>query len=374
MNTTTQETRTDTRPDSTGATARTSPPSRRGTRAKVVVVRGCSFTVRPRSVWVLGTALVFGAALALVSLMVGDYPLGPREVVTALLGRAGDDPLASWFVLDLRAPRVVAALAVGAALGVSGALFQGLSGNPLGSPDILGFTTGAATGALLAIIVADAGTSSVALGALLGGLGTAAVVHLLTRRSGLSGTRLVLVGLGIGSLLGAVNTLLVVKASLTAAQTAGQWLAGSLNAMQWPRALVASTVVVGLLLATAALSRHWQVLALGDDQARALGVRVGGVRAGSLLVGVALVAVATATTGPIAFVALAAPQLARRLQGTAVVPLVGSAVVGAVLVLASDLAAQRLLAPTQLAVGVVTGALGGLYLVTLLAIDWKRNR
>jgi iron complex transport system permease protein len=331
-----------------------------------------SVRFRLRVAAVLAATLVLIAVAAVVALMLGDYDLGPGQVLKALTGSA-EDPLAAYFVRDLRAPRVVAAIVVGAALGVSGSLFQNVTGNPLGSPDVIGFTTGAATGALLQIIVLDGSTRSVAVGALLGGLATAALVHLLVRPHGLTGQRLVLVGIGVGATLAALNTLLVVRASLVAAQTAAQWLAGSLNAMLWPRVLLTLVAVAVLIVAAVGLQRPLAQLALGDDAARASGVPVGMVRGSALLVGVALVSVATAATGPIAFVALAAPQVARRLAGTPTPGLAGPAVTGALLVLVSDVLAQRLFAPTELAVGVVTGALGGVYLIVLLAGEWRKR-
>lgn len=332
-----------------------------------------SLRVRRRVIWVTAVNLLALLTLVTAALMIGDLGLAPREVLSTLFGHSSD-PLATMFVQDQRAPRVVAALVVGAALGVAGALFQGITGNPLGSPDVLGFTTGAATGALVQIIVLDGDTTAIALGALLGGLLTALVVHVLTRRAGLDATRLVLVGLGIGALLSAVNTLLVEKASLASAQSAGAWLAGSLNAVGWDRAVPTAGVVTGLVLAAVGLQRAWSTLTLGDDMAHSLGVPVRGVRSCALLLGVVLVSVATAAAGPLAFVALAAPQISRRMSGSAVPGVLGSALTGAVVVLGSDIVAQRLLAPTQLNVGVVTGALGGLYLVALLTLDWKRFR
>jgi iron complex transport system permease protein len=328
-----------------------------------------------RFAWRTAIALgCLGAVLLIASttaLMLGDYDLGPAEVWQSLLGRSAD-PLATYFVQELRAPRVVAGIAVGAALGVAGCLFQGITRNPLGSPDILGFTTGAATGALLQIIVFEGSTRAIAVGALLGGLGTAMLVQALTHRAGLTGQRLVLVGLAVGAFLAAVNTLLVVRASLVAAQTAAQWLAGSLNAMLWPRALLTAGAVAVLLLATIALARPMDQMALGDDIARATGIDAPRVRTRAVLVGVALVSVATAATGPIAFVALAAPQIARRLFGAPSPGIVGSALTGAVIVVVSDVVAQRLFAPSELPVGAVTGALGGLYLIVLLIS--RRNR
>lgn len=324
---------------------------------------------------VLGATLALLAVLGLLAvagMMIGDLDLSAGQVLQSLLGRG--DALTDYFVQEQRAPRVAAAVVIGAGLGVAGALFQGITGNPLGSPDVLGFTTGAATGALVQIIVFDADSTAVALGALAGGLLTALAVHLTTRSAGLTGARLVLVGLGFGALLGALNTLLVEKADLGAAQTAGSWLAGSLNGIGWSRTLLTAAVVLVLLVAALALSRAWQLLSLGDDLAHSLGVPVARVRGLCLLVAVVLVSVTTAAAGPLAFVALAAPQISRRLAGTAVPGICGAALTGAVVVLGSDLLAQRLLAPTQLNVGVVTGALGGVYLIALLALDWKRFR
>lgn len=349
------------------------PASLRPTRAEVRLRFGTwSFRVRHRVLWVSLALVLLTAGLAVVGMMIGDLDLSAGQVLQSLSGHG--DPLTDYFVQEQRAPRVVAALVIGAGLGVAGALFQGITGNPLGSPDVLGFTTGAATGALVQIIIFGADTTAVALGALVGGLLTAACVHLSTRSAGLTGSRLVLVGLGFGALLGAVNTLLVEKADLAAAQTAGSWLAGSLNGIMWNRTLVTAVAVLVLVAAAVALSRAWQMLSLGDDLAHSLGVPVGRVRGLALLVAVVLVSVTTAAAGPLAFVALAAPQISRRLSRSSVPGILGSAVTGAVVVLGSDIMAQRLLAPTQLNVGVVTGALGGVYLITLLALDWKRFR
>lgn len=360
-------------------TTRTSERPRERERGRspwtVVTLAGPALSVRFRRRAAVSLALtaLAAAACAVAGLMIGDYGLGPAQVLAALFG-GGDDPLAAYFVTEVRAPRIVTAIVVGAALGVAGSIFQTVTGNPLGSPDVIGFTTGAATGALLQIIVAGADTRAVAMGALLGGLGTALVVHWLTRSSGLTGQRLVLVGIGVGSTLAAVNTLLVVRASLVAAQTAAQWLAGSLNAVLWPRALVTLVAVLVLLVPAAALARSLTMLPLGDDICRAAGIPVQRLRTGAVVVAVGLVSVATAATGPIAFVALAAPQLSRRLARGAVPGLAGPAVMGALLVLASDLIARRLFAPTELAVGVVTGAVGGVYLIALLAGEWRKNR
>lgn len=304
------------------------------------------------------------------ALMQGDYPLTPSQVLAALGG--GGDALGAYFVTEVRAPRVVTALLVGAALGISGSVFQIISGNPLGSPDIIGFTNGAATGALLHIIIFDAGPAGIALGAVIGGLATSAAVYLLTRHTGLQGFRLVLIGIGIGSTLAALNSLLVVRASLTAAQTAASWLAGSLNTMTWQKTGALALALCLALPLLLQLVRPLGALGFGDTVARGLGVRVNATRVGALFIGVLLVSLATATTGPLAFVALAAPHIAKRLVRSRGASFTASALTGAAVVLGSDLLGQYAFA-TTLQVGVVTGALGGLYLIYLIAVEGRNK-
>lgn len=340
-----------------------------------ITLRGGGWSIRfeRRTALVYVALAIIGIVLALFALTLGEYTLSIPQVVQALTGHASD-PLAGYFVTGVRLPRVLGALLVGAALGVSGAIFQTVSGNPLGSPDIIGFTTGSASGALIAIILLGANTIGTSIGAIIGGLLIAALVYFLSCRGGVAGFRLVLVGIGVAAALHAINSLLIVKAPLGAAQTAEQWQAGSLNGLGWARI---TWLAVGMLVLTPAvvwMFRGLGAMPLGDDFSKALGVRVQRMRAIVIFVGVALVALATATTGPIAFVALAAPHSIRRITRTPGIGLCGAAMMGAVLVLASDIIAQRLFAPTQLAVGVVTGSLGGCYLIVLLAMEWRRQR
>jgi iron complex transport system permease protein len=311
-------------------------------------------------------------ALAVAAMLLGDLHLPLADVLRALAGHG--DPLSAYFVTDVRLPRVVGAVTLGAGLGVAGALLQTVSGNPLGSPDLIGFTAGSATGAVMAIVLAGGGVGTVVVGSLAGGTAAALLIGVLAARHGLTGQRLVLVGIAVGATLTAVDRLLLARADLATAQDAAQWLAGSLDGLLWHRCAPAANATAVLLVAAATLSRPLRMLTLGDDVAAAAGVAVPLTRAGALALAVGLVAVATATAGPVAFVALAAPQIARRLAHGTGPAMVGSALTGAVLVLASDIAAQRLFAPTQLAVGVVTGAAGGVYLVALLALQWRRSR
>ena len=334
-------------------------------------IGGFSFRFERRSAVVYGLLLLSAAVAGVAGILIGDYPISLGQVL-ASLGGSADDPLAQYFVTEVRLPRAVSALLVGAALGMSGAIFQTLSGNPLGSPDIIGFTTGAATGALVQILLFGGSTLAIAIAAVVGGLLTAVLVIALSWRRGVAGFRLVLVGIGIGAVLAAVNSLLVVRAPLEAAQTASQWLAGSLNSTLWPEVAAVALAIAAIVPVVVWQFGPLSQFPLGDDTATAIGVRVGRSRIVLVLAGVGLMAVATAATGPIAFIALAAPHLVRRITRTAGLGLFGAALMGGVLVLVSDLIARRLFAPTELAVGVIAGALGGLYLVWLLAIERKR--
>ncbi len=341
-------------------------------RGHVTVGRGpVRFRLERRTAVVCTVLALVAIAAGITGILIGDYGISLRQAFAALAGQA-DDRLAQYFVTQVRLPRSVTGLLVGAALGMSGAIFQTISGNPLGSPDVIGFTTGAATGALTQIILFGGDTLQIAVAAVVGGLLTAAVVYALAWRAGVAGFRLVLVGIGIGAVLSAVNSLLVVKAPLEAAQTASQWLAGSLNSTLWPEAVAVAVALVVLTPVAVVYARPLAQLPLGDATATGLGVRVERSRLVLIVVGVALMAVATASTGPIAFIALSAPHLVRRLTRTPGIALFGSALMGGVLVLVSDLIARRLFAPTELAVGVVTGSLGGLYLIYLLAVERKR--
>lgn len=329
-----------------------------------------SLRIDVRSVVVcLGLMLVAalgGAAL----LATGDYPVPVPDVLRALVGQA--DPGTAFIVTTLRLPRLVTAVLVGAALAVSGAMLQGLTRNPLGSPDLIGFTVGSATGALLVILLARGSMAEVAAGAVVGGLATAVVVYALAYRGGASGGRIVLVGIGVSSLLLAVNHYLITRAVLHDAIAAQSWLTGSLNGRGWDHVWAVGAALVLLLPIALHHGRHLAMLGMGDDAARGLGVPVERSRLVMVVVSVALASVAVAAAGPIPFLALAAPQLARRLTRTSGAGLLPAAFMGAALLVVADLATQRLFAPTPLPVGIATGVIGGAYLAWLLTHEWRR--
>lgn len=310
-------------------------------------------------------------ALGAVALTLGEYPIAVDRIVAALIGDGSE--AVRRIVVDWRLPRVLLAVIGGAALGLSGAIFQSITRNPLGSPDIIGFNTGAYTGALVVIVLLGGSAASVTLGALIGGLVTGFAVYLLAFRRGVHGYRLIVVGIAVSAVLASVNSWMIVASSLEVAIGAASWGAGNLDLVGWTDVAAAALVVVIAIPVVAVLSRRLRVLELGDDAARALGVRTEQVRIAMLVIGVALVAVVTASVGPIVFVALAAPQLAHRLARTPGVALAPSAAMGAFLLLASDMIAQRLFAPLALPVGIVTACLGGAYLIGLLVAQARRS-
>ncbi|WP_328392879.1 iron chelate uptake ABC transporter family permease subunit [Streptomyces sp. NBC_00390] len=339
-----------------------------------VRTRSGRFSVRVQGRAVVASVVLFAALVAVmaVTLTTGDFELSLGEVADALIGRGSG--AADFIVNTLRMPRLVTALCVGAALAVSGAILQSLTGNSLGSPDIIGFTNGSATGALLVIVVLHGSMTQIALGALIGGLATAAAVHLLMVGRALQGFRLVVVGIGVSALLLAVNSYLITRATWQEALEAQAWLLGSLGNRLWVHANAIGLAVAVLLPLALLLSRRLSMVEMGDDTAIALGVDVARTRAALLVISVALAAFATAVTGPIWFVALAAPQLARRLARTSGPALLPSALLGAVLLALSDLLVQRLFAPALLPVGTATGTIGGLYLIWLLVTESRKSR
>jgi iron complex transport system permease protein len=241
--------------------------------ALVLRTRGGGFSVRvPMRPVLVGMGLAaVTAALAVVAIGTGDYSVSPGEVIDTLLG--GGSRATSFIIETLRLPRVLCAVLVGIALGISGAMFQSLTNNPLGSPDIVGFTTGSAVGALFVITVLGGSGLQVSGGALAGGLVTAVLVYGLAFKRGVSGYRLVLIGIGISALAMAAIDYLLTRARIEEAVAATVWLVGSLNGRGWDQVRPLAGALVVLVPAALLLARPLRLLEMGDDSARALGLR-----------------------------------------------------------------------------------------------------
>lgn len=337
---------------------------------RVVRFGSVSVAAHPRTVTVSLVILCVLLVCCTLSLMTGTIPISLSEILAVARGQAGPQP--TRVITDLRLPRLVTGLCVGAALGTAGAVFQSLSRNALGSPDIIGFVSGAAAGAVVQITVFGGGLLAVSLSAVAGGVVTAALVYVLAFRGrATGGYRLILVGIGVGAMLSALNSLLLTRSSDETAISAELWLTGSLNARTWAQAGPVAIAVAALLPLLLLSARRVNTLELGEDTATQLGVPTETTRRTMMLIGVGLTAMAVAAAGPVSFVALAAPHLARRLTRSPQVPLMTAAGVGAALLLTADLVSQRLPLQLTLPVGLVTSLIGGIYLLWLLARSTK---
>ncbi|OCQ54714.1 Ferric enterobactin transport system permease protein FepG [Photorhabdus australis subsp. thailandensis] len=320
----------------------------------------------PRNLMVICAILLLIMVLAVFSMTIGKFNITIEQIISAFLG-PGSSTVSEKIIMDIRLPRVLTAIFVGAALGVSGAVFQSISRNALGSPDVIGFTTGAATGAIIQIVLSDNNAVQVAIAAIVGGMLTAAVVYLLSLKSGsIGGYRLILTGIGVGSVLNAFNGLLLVKGNLDNTVMANLWLAGSLNARTWEHVFPVLTGVVLLVPLVLFTARKLNIIEMGDDIASQLGINVERVRFIMIFCAVVLAALATGASGPIAFVALAAPQLVARLTRSRNMPVISAALMGACLLLAADLFTQLLPLRAAVPIGLMTGLIGGIYLIWLL--------
>ena len=332
---------------------------------------GSRVGIRPRAVAVGVAALIGAAVVSVLSLGTGDFPIAPADVVKTLAGQG--TPAHDFIINELRLPRLITALLVGAALAAGGAVFQSLVRNPLGSPDMLGVTNGASTAAL-AVVILGGSSTQLSVAAVAGGLAATLLIQLIAGRA-LHGFRFILVGIGLAAILTGVSGYLLTRGVQMENARALLWLTGSLDGRDWanavPMALVLLAVLPVLLLACGPGLR---ILEMGDDAASALGVPVPLLRNGALLSAALLVSFAAANAGPVQFVALIGPHLAKRLTRAPGPNLVPSIAVGALLLTGADYLAQHALPGHVLPVGVVTGLIGGAYLIGLLTTERRAGR
>jgi iron complex transport system permease protein len=326
-------------------------------RRQVLVVAGMALLV-----------LVAGTG----ALLIGAAGLTPGQAIAGVLGLGDKGDV--FIIQKLRLPRIEAAVVVGAAFGLAGALFQSTLRNPLASPDILGISSGASLGAVTGLLAL--GMSGVALSGLaFAGAGLVALaIWLLAWRKGLHSIRFVLVGVGFAYLCSSMVAWAMARAEENEAAGVLIWTVGSVSDIRGEQLTLVAAGTLVLAIAVALVARTQGPLSLGDDNARALGVHVDAARVGTLLLAVVLVALATSAAGPIAFVALVAPAIARRLVNDGGAALVASSATGAALTLVADVVGQHALLGVAAPVGIVTGLVGAPYLLWLLATNEKRSR
>ncbi|WP_129336489.1 FecCD family ABC transporter permease [Cellulomonas endophytica] len=325
---------------------------------------------RRRSVVVVAAGVAVTLATAFASLLLGRLGLTPGEVLDVLGG--GGTRIQRWAVLTDRLPRVAVGALAGAAFAVAGALLQSVTRNPLGSPDVIGLGSGAAAGAAAAGLVWP-GIVPVPVGALLGAAVAVAAVWLGTGRGFAAPLRMVVAGIAVGAMALALVELALARASREDALDIATWIHGSLAARGREDVAVVGLALLVLLPLALALSRPLAAVEMGDDVATGLGVPPGRTRGLGVVLAVALTGSAVSVAGPVAFVALTAPQIARRLTGATGPGVGAAAAVGAAVLVLADQVAQRAVPGTPYPVGVVTGALGGVYLALLLVREWRRS-
>jgi iron complex transport system permease protein len=337
---------------------------------RVLSVRmgGAIWRVEMRTLVVRIVLVLVLVVLGMGALAVGTFQLDLAQVFSALTG-SGEGNVRK-LVLEWRLPRVLFAMLGGIALGVSGAIFQSLTRNPLGSPDVIGFDAGSYTGALVVMLVlGGVSYTLIATGAVLGGVAAALLVYVLAYRGGIQGFRFIIVGIGLSAFLIGINSYLLISTGTQEARAAIAWGFGSFSALGSEQLLPFALVLVAILPLVALARRGFAQLELGDDAARALGVDLERSRLIMTVLGVSLTALVTAAAGPISFVALVAPQVARRLVRSPGLDMVSAGLTGAVLLLVADFIGQRF----EITVGLVTVVLGGGYFAWLLIKEGIRR-
>ena len=325
--------------------------------------------LKPRASVALAIAIasLILLAVATVAMSVGDRPTAPVDLVRALFGSGEENVV--YAVREVRLPRVVLALVVGAAFGIAGGISQGVLRNPLASPDVLGVSAGASVAAVGVMAIGSLGgpigVVPIPVAALLGGFGAAALIALLGFGVGFRGRSLLLAGIALSTALTGITQYLLTRMDVSGAQGAASWLTGSLNARGWADALpviVGVAIVVPVVLI---LGHSARALIFEDDLTRNWGINGSAVRVTLLACSVSIAALATSAGGPIGFVALVSGQVARRAARVADIPPILSGLVGAIIVLVADTAARTVF-PVQLPVGVLTAIVGAPYLLYLL--------
>jgi len=316
----------------------------------------------------LGSLTLGLAAIAVVAAGMGAYEVPPAEVVGSLLRRLGlsngaaPDTMGESVLWEIRFPRIALAAIVGAALGCAGATMQGTFGNPLAEPGIVGVSAGAVLGAVAQIVIGFTvfGTWSITLAAFVGGLVTLALVYAAARSDGRTEVvTLVLTGIAVNALAGAVIGLLSYVSTDEQLRSITFWTLGSVAQATWPKvAAVAPIAAIGLLLAMR-WARRLDLLSLGETSARHVGVDVERLRVVMLVVVALLTASAVAVSGTILFVGLVIPHLVRMVAGPGHrLLLPASALAGALILVAADLLARTIVAPAELPLGVLTALVG----------------
>ncbi|MEO0378459.1 MAG: iron ABC transporter permease [Cyanobacteria bacterium P01_A01_bin.17] len=321
-------------------------------------------------------AIILGLVLATLAAMVlsvgqGEYFVPPLDVIKTVLGLETDNPDYAFIVMTLRLPRTLVAWGVGMGLAIAGTITQGITRNPLAAPDIIGFNAGASLAAVtLIVLYPELPVAFIPLAAFGGALAIALLVYLLAWKGGSSPVRLILVGVGLSLIAGALTNLMVTFGNIYNVSQALVWLAGSVYGRSWEQLTVFLPWLLIFGSVSLLMNRELNALQLGDDIARGLGSRLEIQRGLLLLSSVALAGSSVATAGNIVFVGLMAPHLGRQMVGPShegLLPV--AALTGGLVVVVADLCGRLLFAPIELPCGIITAVIGAPYFLYLLIRD-----
>ncbi|GGZ29388.1 iron ABC transporter permease [Streptomyces inusitatus] len=341
-----------------------------GPKGFLVVRRAVAVPVRRVSVFTALALLALIVAGSVATLSLGRLGIPLAELGEALTGGAEGK---NAFVLErLRGPRLVVAMGTGCALGLSGALFQSATRNPLGSPDVIGLGAGAGAGAAFAALMLP-GTVSVPLGALIGGVLAMALVYVSTGTGFRNPARLVVAGIGVAAICAAVTQYVVYAMKRDSAAELTAYVNGSLDSRSWEDATTIGLVLLAVVPFTALVARRLSVGEMGDDISQGLGADPRSTKTYAVVLAIVLSAGAVSVAGPIAFIALTAPQIAKRITRASGPHLLLASLTGALLMVAADLCAQQLPLFEDLPVGIYTMAIGGAYLGYLLTRERRKG-
>lgn len=301
--------------------------------------------------------------LSVLMMTVGNTFYSPRTVVQVLAGK--DMGNATFTILTLRLPRMIAGIATGFSFGLAGSVFQTMLRNPLANPNIIGITSASSAGAVFCILILHAGGSIVFGGSILVATITAVLIYFLSKMKKYSTGRLILVGIGFQALMNSAVSYFLLIGNEKDIAGALRWMSGSLNGVQMTSNYLLLVVMVICIPFILFYARSLKILELGEQSATTMGVNTNRARGILLVSSVILVAVATATTGPIAFVSFLSGPIAKRITGHGNSSPVIAGLFGVVLVLAADIIGQQAFA-IRFPVGVITGLLGAPYLIYLL--------
>lgn len=331
---------------------------------------GCSLLLPQRALLVNLLLLAAVLLLATASLSLGSVKLSPLEVWNALRGQG--TALQQLVVQELRLQRVIAGLTTGAAFALSGCLMQTLARNRLATPGMIGIDNAATAFAVASVIGSGIALAPLAM-SLVGAATATALAFGLSGEAGRRGYRFIIAGIGIGAIAGALTQFMLSRVAIDDANAAFPWTVGSLNARNpGATALLTGGLILGLLLALR-LARSLALLQLSDAVSIGLGINLNRARRNGLILSVLLTGLAVAVAGPVGLVALLGPEIARSLHRHRGIPLIGSALAGASLMLAADLAGRLMLAPLEIPVGIVTAVVGSPYLLWMLLNPSFRN-